>query len=230
MKKYLAIFISSVLAGFCITFGATVYLLCLASGQGTEISSLMKVIGAFMFCIGLFTIIHFSFWLYTGKVGYVLDNKPIYLVSLVVCFLGNACGSLIMSSLISLTSQGKTLCEVATPIVEAKLNSTPASIFIMSCLCGVMIYLAVEGHKKCPYTIGKVIFAFMPIILFILCGFEHVVANVTYFRYAAIFSWKAFGYFVLMFLGNAVGSIVFDALIKAVKYLEKESEDKEASK
>ena len=33
-----------------------------------------------------------------------------------------------------------------------------------------------------------------------------------------------------MFLGNAVGSIVFDALIKAVKYLEKESEDKEASK
>ncbi len=228
MKKYLAIFISSLLAGFCITFGATVFLLCVNAGQGSEISSLMKVVGAFMFCIGLFTIIHFSFWLYTGKVGYVLDNQPIYLVSLIVCFLGNALGSFIMSSLISFTSQGETLKAVATPIVEAKLNSTPISIFIMSCLCGIMIYLAVEGHKKCPYTIGKVIFAFMPIVLFILCGFEHVVANVTYFTYAKVFSFKAFYYFIIMFIGNAVGSIVFDALIKGVKYFEKESEDKEA--
>ena len=230
MKKYLSIFLSSVLSGFCITFGATVYLLCIKMGSGTQIASLMKFLGASMFGIGLFTIIHFSLWLYTGKVGYVLDNKPIYLLSLVVCFIGNTLGSMFMSFLLLQTNQGESLKEIATPIVEAKLNSTPLSIFIMSCLCGVMIYLAVEGHKKCSYTLGKVLFAFMPIILFILCGFEHVVANVTYFTYAQIFSWKAFGYFVLMFFGNACGSIIFDLMLKGVTYFNKKKEEKEDEK
>ena len=69
MKKYLFIFISSILSGFCIAFGATVYLICLhmgKSGLGAN-ADLLKVIGSFMFGIGLFTIIHFNMWLYTGK-------------------------------------------------------------------------------------------------------------------------------------------------------------------
>ncbi|MCR5786633.1 MAG: formate/nitrite transporter family protein [Acholeplasmatales bacterium] len=227
MKKYLSIFLSSVLSGFCITFGATVYLLCLANGKSNP--DLMKVIGSFMFGIGLFSIIHYGLWLYTGKVGYVLDNKPIYFISLLVCFLGNAVGCLTLASLIGLTGQGEALKAAATPIVEAKLNSTWYSIFIMSMMCGVMIYLAVDGHKKCQYTLGKVIFAFMPISLFILAGFEHVVANVAYFTYAGIFSWKAFGYFIIMLIGNGVGSILFDGLIKSVEYFKKEKKE-ESSK
>ncbi len=222
MRKYLSIFLSSILAGCCIAFGATVYLISVNLGSTSTVPNLFKFLGATMFCIGLFTIIHFSLWLYTGKVGYVLDNKPIYLVSLVVCFLGNAIGCFVVSSLMKLTSQGDALKNVASGIVEAKLNSTPLSIFVMSMFCGVMIYLAVEGHKKCEYAIGKVLFAFMPIILFIICGFEHVVANVSYFTYASVFSAKAFGYFCLMFLGNACGSIIFDGLIKAVKYFASE--------
>ena len=221
MKKYLSIFLSSILSGFCITFGATVYLICLNLGKANP--DLMKVIGSFMFGIGLFTIIHYGLWLYTGKVGYVLDNKPIYFVSLLVCFIGNALGCMILASLIGLTSQGETLKLIATPIVEAKLNSTWYSIFIMSMMCGAMIYLAVDGHKKCPYTIGKVLFAFMPISLFILAGFEHVVANAAYFTYAKIFSAKALGYFVLMLIGNGVGSIILDLLLKSINYFKKEN-------
>jgi len=230
MKKYLSILFSSILSGFCITFGATVYLLCLSMGSKGINPDLMKVIGSFMFGIGLFTIIHFGFWLYTGKVGYVLDNKPKYLISLLVCFLGNTIGSIVLSLLIGLTSQGPQLQEQALNIVNAKLNSTWYSIFIMSMMCGVMIYLAVEGHKKCQYTLGKVLFAFMPIALFILAGFEHVVANVTYFTYAKVFNLQAFGYFILMFIGNGLGSIIFDGLIKLVNYLKKEEQKKEITK
>ena len=221
MKKYLFIFISSILSGLCIAFGATVYLICLhmgKSGLGAN-ADLLKVIGSFMFGIGLFTIIHFNMWLYTGKVGYVLDNKPKYFLDLLVCFLGNALGCFVLSSLIGLTSQGQALQEEAKIIVQAKLNSTWYSIFIMSMMCGVMIYLAVEGHKKCSYSLGKVLFAFMPISLFILAGFEHVVANVVYFSYAKVFTWQAFGYFILMLIGNGIGSIVFDGLLKLACYL-----------
>jgi formate transporter len=222
MKKYLMILFSSILAGFCITFGATVYLMCLNLGGGEFIA---KFIGACMFTIGLFTIIHFNFWLYTGKVGYVLDNKPIYLLDCFICFIGNLIGSLGLASLIKLTSIGEKLQTQATPIVESKLNSSWYSIFIMSMMCGIMIYLAVEGHKRCKYSIGKVLFATMPIILFILCGFEHVVANITYFVYASSLNWLGVGYFVLMFLGNALGSILFDGIIKLVNYFNKPKEE-----
>lgn len=218
MKKYLMILFSSILAGFCITFGATVYLMCLNASGGEFVG---KFIGACMFTIGLFTIINFNFWLYTGKIGYVLDNKPMYLLDCLICFIGNLIGSFGLSSLIKLTSVGDKLYTQATPIVEAKLNSSWYSILIMSMMCGVMIYLAVEGHKRCKYSIGKVLFATMPIILFILCGFEHVVANITYFTYAGSLNWQGFGYFVLMFFGNALGSIIFDGIIKLVNYFAK---------
>jgi formate/nitrite transporter FocA (FNT family) len=219
MKKYISIFLSGVLSGFCITFGATCYLMCLSLGKGGN-ADLLKVVGSFMFGIGLFTIIHFGFWLYTGKVGYLFNNKPNYLIDLLICFAGNVVGSVVLSFLISLTGQGDALMNVATPLVEAKIDSTWYSIFIMSLMCGAMINLAVEGHKVASYPLGKVLFAFMPIALFIFAGFEHVVANVTYFMYAKYFSWKALGYFVLMFLGNGLGSIIFYELIKFVKKLE----------
>ena len=189
MRKNLMIFISAILSGMCIAFGATVYLLC-NNGE-----FLNKFIGALMFCIGLYTIIHFELWLYTGKVGYVLDNKPNYLINILVCFLGNLVGALFLSFIISLTSIGPTLQERASTIVDSKMSSTWYSILILSIMCGVMIYLAVEGHKKAKYTLAKTIFAFFPIILFILAGFEHVVANVAYFTYAHVFDFKVVLYF-----------------------------------
>ncbi len=220
MKKYLYVLLSSILAGCFITCGATVYLVCTNLTSDSSLAPLYKVIGSFMFGIGLFTIIHFGFWLYTGKVGYLLNNKLDYLLKVIICFIGNFIGSFILSKLISLTSLGPTLQSVCEPIVTKKMDSTWYSILIMSMLCGVMIYLAVEGHKKCEYSIGKVLFAFMPIALFILAGFEHVVANVTYFTYASVFSAKVFGYFCIMFVGNALGSLIFDLALKGLKKLE----------
>lgn len=216
MKKYLMIIVSSILAGFCITLGATVYLMCLSASNGEFIG---KIIGSLMFCIGLFTIIHFELWLYTGKIGYALNNKPMFLLDCVVCFIGNFIGSFSLSSLIKLTSAYPKLEQQCVKIVSSKLDSTWYSILIMSMLCGVMIYLAVEGHKRCKYGCGKVLFAFLPIMLFIIEGFEHVVANITYFTYANVFSWKVLLYFVIMFIGNGLGSIIFDGFLKLINLL-----------
>ena len=224
-RKYLAIFLSAILSGFCITFGATVYLMCLSFGRGTGNVGLYKIIGSFMFGIGLFTIIHFKLWLYTGKVGYVFDNKADYLIDVLICFIGNVVGSMFLSFLISLTKYNDILYKEAYDIANAKMNDSFYSIYILAVLCGVMIYLAVEGHKRCSYPLGKVIFAFMPISLFILAGFEHVVANVTYFTYAHVFSWKALLYFFLMFIGNGIGSICFNALLNWIDKLKNEKKE-----
>lgn len=218
MKKYLMIFISALMAGFCITFGATCYLVCASNGAYP-----LKVCGAFLFGIGLFTIIHFNFWLYTGKVGLALDNKPKYIIDLLICLCGNLIGVFLLSIILKQTHIiTPAIIELAKGMVETKQNESWYEVFILASLCGVMIYLAVVGHKKCEYPLGKVLFAYLPIVLFILCGFEHVVANMAYYVYAGTFEAKMILWFFLMAIGNAFGAIAFDGIIKLIEYLKEE--------
>ena len=64
MKKILSYLVKSILAGIMIGVGGTIFL-----------SSSDKVIGATLFAIGLFMIVINGFNLYTGKVGYIFENK-----------------------------------------------------------------------------------------------------------------------------------------------------------
>lgn len=212
MRDYLKIFISSILSGFMITIGATVYIAMLAIDQ--------KFIGSVLFGFGLFIIIHFGLWLYTGKVGSTLDNKPIYLLKLLVCVIGNMLGVFILSSIIKLTrTASQDFISTAYSIASGKQNDSWYSIFILSFMCGIMIYLAVKGHEKCPYSVGKLVICFLAVIVFIICGFEHCVANVSYFTYAGIFNFKTVLYFLIMIIGNGLGSIFFDGVLKLIDKL-----------
>lgn len=47
----------------------------------------------------------------------------------------------------------------------------------------------------------------MCVIVFILCGFEHCVANMFYFSVARSWSFKTILYTFIMILGNSIGSI-----------------------
>ena len=48
----------------------------------------------------------------------------------------------------------------------------------------------------------------MGVIVFILCGFEHCVANMFYFSAANMWSGKALLYMLVMTLGNACGGVI----------------------
>ena len=61
-KKYLYLSLMGIASGICIAIGGTVYL---------SVAPTSKIMGAFLFCIGLFIIICYSFALFTGRVGYV---------------------------------------------------------------------------------------------------------------------------------------------------------------
>ena len=80
--KTLKTFLLAVLAGMSISIGGMVFLSCES-----------KVVGAILFTIGLFTVCTFGFNLFTGKVCYALDNKPSYILDLVLIWLGNFAGS-----------------------------------------------------------------------------------------------------------------------------------------
>ena len=93
-------------------------------------------------------------------------------------------------------------------ICEIKLNDNLLSILILSCLCGVLMYIAVNNYKKHNTSIGKYMGIFMCVMVFILSGFEHSVANMFYFSVAGLLSWNTVLYILVMVIGNSIGAIL----------------------
>ena len=196
ISNILDYFIKGTYAGILIGIGGTVYL----SVQNT-------VAGSFLFSIGLFTICMYQMNLYTGKVGYVLVNKAKYLIELLFSLIGNFAGTFIVGFLMRLTRQ-TAIIERATTIVNAKVSDNILSILILSIFCGMLMYIAVNNYKVSKNEIGKYIGIFMCVMTFILCGFEHCVANMYYFFVSNVISLKVLLYLLIMVLGNSIGSIV----------------------
>ena len=48
----------------------------------------------------------------------------------------------------------------------------------------------------------------MGVMVFILCGFEHCVANMFYFSVANVWSGRTFLYLIVMTLGNSCGGVI----------------------
>ena len=201
MKKKLVEFlnylIKGIYAGIMIGIAGCVYL-----------SVENHVMGSFLFALGLLTICMYGMNLYTGKIGYILINKVTYIFELLFTLLGNFIGTFMVGKLILLT-RFKSIGQIAKKIGMLKLNDNLLSIFILAFFCGILMYIAVNNHKKINGEIGKYIGIFLCVMVFILCGFEHSIANMFYFSAGSLWSFKTLLYVLVMVAGNSVGSILF---------------------
>ena len=165
-----------------------------------------KYIGSFLFSLGLLTIIIKEYNLYTGKVGNWIPKDTL---KLLVMFLLNAFGTALVAYLFTFTRAN---IDAIYPLVEAKVNDNLLSIFILACGCGAMMHIAcfnfaVKNHP---------LYVIMPIMFFILCGFEHCVANAGFFAMAKTpLTLDLIIKIAVMVVGNAIGSLIFARLIPA---------------
>ena len=196
MKKNIKNFIKGIYAGIMIGIGGTIYL-----------SMSSKVLGAIFFSIGLMMICIFNMNLYTGKIGYIINNKKSYLLELLLSLLGNFIGTYLVA-FATLNSRINNISEKARILSDIKLNDSVISILILSIFCGILMYIAVNSYKTSKDVFGRYIPIFMCVIVFILCGFEHCVANMFYFSVARSWSFKTILYTFVMILGNSIGSIL----------------------
>ena len=204
--KHLRTFVSGMLAGISIALGGTVFL-----------SLENKVLGALFFTVGLFAVCTFGFHLYTGKVCYVFDNGRDYAIALPVIWLGNLAGSWLTAAVESVTRFGPALAERAQTVSAAKLGDSPLSLFVLAVMCDLLIYVAVEGYRNNPHELGKYLSIFFGVTVFILCGFEHCVANMYYYSMANAWSLRTLGLLLVMTAGNSVGGVLIPLLRKAAK-------------
>ena len=201
--KWFRTFVGGILAGISISIGGTVFL-----------SLENKVLGALFFTVGLFAVCTFGFNLYTGKVCYVFDQDKHYALGLPLIWLGNLAGAFLTALAEGATRIGPALAERAQAICTVKLNDGLLSIFFLSLFCNMLIWLAVEGYKNNPHPAGKYLSLFFGVAVFILCGFEHCVANMYYFSAAGMWSWKTLLWVLVMTLGNSAGGVIFPLLRK----------------
>lgn len=191
------ILFKSFLAGIMIAIGGTVFL-----------SIENKVIGASLFSIGLFGVLIYNLNLYTGKIGYLISNFNLkYIKELIITLIGNFIGACSVGFILRYTRIYDNIYEKALNLANIKLSDSIISIFILSIFCGLLMYYAVNGFKK-QTDFGKYLVVYLGVAVFILCGFEHCIANMYYFSVADIWSLKTLGYTGIMVLGNSLGSFI----------------------
>ena len=179
--------ISSMLAGLCIAIGSAAYCACGSA-----------VVGAILFAAGLLTICYYGFHLYTGRVGYAQNLTDVK--NLGIMLVGNLFGAFAGGLLVAWAATS-----FSDIVSSALLFSLPA-IFLRAIMCGVSVFLAVDIYKEKKSVLG--ILFFVP--LFILCGWEHCIADMAYMAIAGLpMESSRFG---LVVLGNTIGALVFRAL------------------
>ena len=205
MKKNVSILIKSILAGIMIGIGGTIFL-----------SLDNKIVGSILFAIGLFVIVVYGFNLYTGKIGYLVDNfNKKYIRELIITLIGNFIGTFFVGFILRYTRIYTSISDKAKGLVDIKLNDTLISILILSFFCGILMYLAVNTYKEVK-DVGKYLAVFLGVIVFILCGFEHCIANMYYFSIANAWHLNTLLYLFIMIIGNSLGGILIPLCNKII--------------
>lgn len=196
--NYFKSFVSGILGGGCIALGGVAFL-----------SLENSVLGALFFTVGLFTICTLGLNLFTGKVCYVFQRDRAYALSLPVIWLGNLAGTVAVGLLVQATRLSAGLTARAQSVSQVKLSDGWLSLFLLGILCNIFIYIAVEGFNQNPHQLGKYLSLFFGVMVFILCGYEHCVADMFYFTVAGVWSADVFLRLLVITLGNAVGGVIF---------------------
>lgn len=205
LESFKSILAKAIMSGIMIGIGGTIYLM-----------SENKYIGGFLFSFGLFTIIQLGFALYTGKVGYIPENKPIYIREVLITLLGNIIGTGITALLIRLTRIGDKVHEGAVAAMATKMSDGVLSRLILGFFCGMLMYLAVDNAKNCRakgHDTSLIFGTVVPVMLFIFCGFNHSIAD-CFYLFAADVSVSGILYIIVVAIGNALGGMFIPLMKK----------------
>lgn len=203
MKTISKSFVLAFLAGFVIALGCLINLI-----------SQNPVVGAVFFTTGLFLVLTRGYDLFTGKVAYIADNDYKYSLNLILMWFGNLAGAFTLAMMTRFSALYNKISEKSTTVVETKLTQTHLSVFILAILCGIIIFLAVENFKNNQHEFGKYLGLVFLIPLFIICGFEHCVANMYYCVVTNGYWVDKIIFLIISTLGNTTGSLICNALKK----------------
>lgn len=226
-KNPLGFFISSMVAGMFISFGG--FLAMSVGGYATAAGcTLIKPLTALTFSAALSLVLMAGCELFTGNnlvmTAAALEGNVKWgqvLRLWIICWLGNLAGSWVMVLLFyfSGAGSGEAVAAFFASTAAAKVALGPVQLVIRGILCNICVCLAVWCGFRLKNECAKLIMAVWCIQIFMVCGFEHSVANMSIIGVALLNPAGEIipvsGYIVnllLVTVGNVIGGAVFVAL------------------
>ena len=163
-------------------------------------------IGPVIFSLGLLGVCYMGLNLFTGKCGFLFQDK-IKVLDLLIILIVNLIAGYIIGLMFS-------ICDATVydnAIIKVDTWETSIAFFIKSLLCGNIMYIAVYMYRK-----GTPLGIIFGIPLFIFCGFQHCIANVITIGVARTFDLSL----LICILGNFLGSIIIWFLAKDIEIKE----------
>lgn len=153
-------------------------------------ATVARILSAAVFPGGLVMVIVVGAELFTGNslmIISTLEKKITFIQMLknwLFVYIGNFIGSLFVALLVvyghtASLYDGK-LAESMVNIAAGKVNLTLSDAFIRAILCNILVCVAVWVAAAAKNVSGKIVALYLPIFVFVLCGYEHCVANMYY--------------------------------------------------
>ena len=145
-----------------------------------------KIVGACIFPVGLIMVVLAGSELFTGNNLMLtsLFSKKISLGQVfknwLLVYFGNLIGALLISLLVVYGGLFDGISESVINTTMNKINLGFGEALIRGILCNFLVCIAVWMSFGAKTLGGKILAIFGPIMLFVLCGFEHSVANMFY--------------------------------------------------
>lgn len=202
-----------------------------------ENASIARLISATLFPAGMAMVLVAGSELFTGNnlIIIALLEKKIRLHEMLknwfFVFVGNFIGAALVALLVVLGHvpdlYGGRLAESMVKNAQNRVSLSFGDAFVKGILCNILVCIAVWAAFAAKRVSGKLLMSFWPVMVFVLCGFEHSIADI-YFCIAGILTageygiaaqGLTFGSFLLKnLLPVALGNIVGGAGIVGVGY------------
>ena len=208
-------FIASMMAGVYV--GLCMITILVMAGMLDNFAG-VKILQGISFAAALSLVVFAGAELFTGNVfvltaGVALKEvKPGDAIGLCIYnYIGNLVGSILIAALFLGTGylQGP-LLEAAHEAMIAKTDPTFWELLIRGVLCNLLVCAGVWCMYRLQSESSKLIMIFWCIYLFVVCGFEHSIANMTLFSLESMsgVSWLEFGQMMTNLAAVTAGNIM----------------------
>ena len=175
-------------AGKMLLLGIFAGIFIALAGVGATIGNVVggKLVGALIFPVGLAMVIIAGSELFTGNnlmITAWLKGKitlPKLLKNWLLVFIGNFLGALLVAFFVVYSGVLDGAADTVINTAITKTNLSFIEALIRGIFCNFLVCIAVWMAFSAETPGGKIAALFGPIFLFVLCGFEHSVANMYY--------------------------------------------------
>ncbi len=190
-----------------------------------------RLIAAIIFPAGMAMVLIAGSELFTGNILIIISvlEKKVSVLSMLknwfFVYIGNFLGALFVAGMVTYGHVpdlfGGDLAKGVITSAVARTSMDFSDSFVKGILCNILVCLAVWMAFASKQVSGKLLISFWPVMLFVLCGFEHSIADM-YYCLCGLFTSAEYGIYaesltfanfithnmIPVTLGNLVGGLI----------------------